>query len=386
MRVRSLSLGNFRNLASQRLELPAAGIALVADNARGKSSFLEAIYYLETFRSFRGARDDQLVRFGEEFFRVEAEVEGADGPVRVAAAWARGGRKRVTIGGDEFPRLGDALGRVGAILFAPSDLALVTGGPSERRRFLDILLSLNVRGYLEALQRFRQGLARRNAVLRDGGSPALVRAWDQGLSEDGARVAATRMTWVDRYRSHFARYSAAIADGSGSELRLRSSIAARIDGAGDGEHAEQPGNPTLPTESMCREAYGLALERGLEADRKAGVTRIGPHRDELRIEMEGPRRVDLRDFGSGGQKRTAALALRLVEADTLRDTRGSEPLILLDDVLAELDAGRSRRILDLFEGSREGQVIVTAPRASDLRIRSDLLPRWGIDEQGRIGP
>src|SRR5690606_22234481 len=154
----------------QDLEIPREGLALVGDNAQGKSSFLEAIYYLETFRSFRGARDEQLLAFGEGVFRVAGTVlredEGGSAPVdhEVTAAFAKEGkRKKVTVDGTEPDRLGDAIGSLGAVIFSPSDIELVGGGPDERRRFLDIVLSLNEPGYLGALQEYRQGLARRNA-------------------------------------------------------------------------------------------------------------------------------------------------------------------------------------------------------------------------------
>ena len=173
MRLSRLALRHFRNLANQELELPAEGVALIGDNAQGKSNFLEAIYYLETFRSFRGARDEQLVGFGEDVFRVvgtgtcEGSGEGVD--VEVAAAFERRGKKKkVTVDGREAERLGAALGKLSAVIFSPADVELVSGGPKERRKFLDIVLSLNEPGYLGALQDYRKVLERRNmqAALR----------------------------------------------------------------------------------------------------------------------------------------------------------------------------------------------------------------------------
>src|SRR5690606_14259732 len=139
----SLHLRGFRNFAEQRLDLPPAGVALVGDNGQGKTNLLEAIYYLQIFRSFRGAPDEQLVRFGEEVFRVEGRLSGEGGETVVAAAFdRRARRKRVTVNGAEPERIGDAIGRVGAVVFSPSDVGIVSGSPGERRRFLDIVLSL----------------------------------------------------------------------------------------------------------------------------------------------------------------------------------------------------------------------------------------------------
>jgi DNA replication and repair protein RecF len=132
------------------------------------------------------------------------------------------------------------------------------------------------------------------------------------------------------------------------------------------------------------EAYREALADSAERERRMATTVVGPHRDEmvLRLEDEGDD-LDLRDYGSGGQRRTAALALRLVEARTVREVRGEEPLILLDDVFAELDAPRSERVLELMNREETGQVVLTAPKESDVRIRRDTLPRWHI-RAGRV--
>lgn len=131
-------------------------------------------------------------------------------------------------------------------------------------------------------------------------------------------------------------------------------------------------------------SYRDALAASAERESRMGATVVGPHRDDIRFSLEGEGDdLDVREYGSGGQRRTAALALRLVEARTIRETRGSEPMILLDDVFAELDAGRSERVLHLMEREEAGQVLVTAPKEGDVRIRRDVLPRWRI-EAGRI--
>lgn len=375
-----LTLHHFRNLGVQELDLPPEGVAVVGENAQGKSNLLEAIYYLETLRSFRGARDDQLVAFQQPLFRVAAVVEEGGvpgGSVQLSAAFQRQGRrKRVTLDGIEPERMGDALGQVGAILFSPSDVALVSDGPGERRRFLDIVLSLNAPGYLRALQRFRQVLAQRNAALRDGAPSDLVRVWDGPLADAGAEVVAARARWIAGCAPAFSAYYAAVSGRGGASLAYRSnSMADETPGRGaDGEG--RAGEPV----GDLRERYRAALGDHLDRDRRMGTTTTGPHRDELLIRLEDEGRgLDVRDYGSGGQRRTATLALRLVEADTVREARGSEPIILLDDVFAELDEGRSSRILELLDRPGAGQVILTAPRESDIRVRRDSLPRWSIE-------
>jgi DNA replication and repair protein RecF len=143
--LRRLTLSHFRNFTELALDVPPEGAALVGDNGQGKTNLLEAVYYLEIFRSFRGAPDEQLVRFGEDVFRVEAGLDDGRGGERVVAAAfdRRTRRKKVTADGAEPERLGDALGSVGAVIFSPGDVELVAGGPGSRRRFLDIVLSLS---------------------------------------------------------------------------------------------------------------------------------------------------------------------------------------------------------------------------------------------------
>lgn len=380
-----LVLRHFRNLRDQELELPPEGVALIGDNAQGKSNFLEAVYYLETFRSFRGARDDQLVRFGEDVFRIVGTVErdepGAGGDdaavglgssTEIAAAFQRRGRKKkVTVDGMEAERLTDALGVLSAVIFSPSDVELVSGGPAERRRFLDIVLSLNERGYVKSLQDYRKILQRRNAALKAGASSSALAAWEPGLVRSGAEVMAARERWVDAKGEAFGDYYAAVSDEARAVMSYAPDV--RVTRTPGDEH----------TVGALAEALREALRDSSERERRRGVTVVGPHRDDVRLRLEDEDDgMDLRDYGSGGQRRTAALALKLVEAMTIRERRSRDPMILLDDVFAELDPGRSERVLELMEHEELGQVVITAPKDADVRIRRDRLPRWRIADGG----
>jgi DNA replication and repair protein RecF len=414
--LRRLKLYHFRNLGVQELSFPTEGVAIIGDNAQGKSNLLEAIYYLETFRSFRGGRDDQLIAFGQPLFRVagtfdraeadaEAEV-GADAEARaddlrasleIAAAYAREGkRKKVTVDGAEPDRLGDAIGRAAAVTFSPSDVAIVSEGPAERRRFLDIVLSLNRPGYLAALQRYRSVLNQRNAALRANAPPGAVSAWDDGLVAAGSVVFRERRRWIERWGGAFSAYYADIGGGQAAAMTyapnvpLRSGEATRAAGgagsaaAGDGTgggNGEDSGafRPGAPDAGAEAEAFRAALTESGDRERRLGTTVVGPHRDEVVFTVdEGEGGREIRDFGSGGQRRTAALCVRLVEAATIREARGREPIVLMDDVFAELDPGRSERVLKLIDREETGQVILTAPKEADIRVRGGDLPRWTI--------
>lgn len=367
MRLSGLTLHHFRNLGSQDLEFPPEGVALIGDNAQGKSNFLEAIYYLETFRSFRGARDEQLVGFDNELFRVTGTMQATDeecGTEVVTAAFERNGkRKKVSVNGDEPERLGDALGRLAAVVFSPRDTQLVSGGPKERRRFLDVVLSLSQPGYLAAVQDYRKTLHQRNVSLKSGQPPSVVMAWDSGLVKLGASVIQARREWLTLYCESFSNYYARVSGG----------VTARI------TYAPSLSLTGVASEQGIAEAFRDALSVTAERERRVGTTVVGPHRDDIQLQLDNRGSpLDLRQYGSGGQRRTAALALRLVEAKSIRESRCRRPLVLLDDVFAEFDSGRSERVLELMETEETGQVVLTAPREEHVRIHSDSLPRWSI--------
>ena len=363
-----LKLRLFRNLGDQELSFPPEGVAIIGANAQGKSNLLEAIYYLETFRSFRGARMEQLIAFGEDVFRVAGQVasenDAGGSPTEVAAAYEGSSRRRkVTINGTEPERIGDAIGRFGAVIFSPADLGIVNGGPVRRRRFMDVALSLNEEGYLVALQSFRHALAQRNAALRSGQLEAVVRAWDEPLARSAATVMGARRRWVSAWRDAFRGYYEEVSGGDSATMTYVPKVAVN-DWSDDGIYG------------ACRNA----LDARWAVDLRRKSTSAGPHRDELLLALvDGESEVEVRAFGSGGQCRTVALALRLVEGDSIRKARDSAPVLLLDDAFAELDDARRERVLGLMGHDRFGQVIITAPKESDLPLQGDVLPRWGIN-------
>jgi DNA replication and repair protein RecF len=367
MRLARLSVRDFRNLARVDLELPPEGMVVVGENGHGKTNLLEAAYYLQLLRSSRGARDMDLVRFGAAAFHVGADTTGPRGGHGIGVGFERATkRKRVTLDGAEPPRLSDALGALPAVLCSPRDAALIAGSPAERRRYLDVTLALTSRSYLTALQSYRGALARRNAALRDGlraaRDEARIAIWEPALAEHGARIWSARVAWVAKHQDRFASVCAEIGERGDASVRYQTSLAA--------------------TEGDVAGAIERALESKRALDLKRGLTHVGPHRDDLEITLDGR---ELRTFGSAGQHRTAAIALRVLERETLRDERDAAPLLLLDDPFAELDARRSARILELFAGAGAGQTILAVPRESDIPAGLTRLARWRVHD-GALSP
>lgn len=362
--LRSLALRDFRNLARLDLTIPSAGAAIVGENGQGKSNLLEAVYYLHLLRSVRGARDVDVIRFGAAGFHVAARAEGGLHHELSAGFERAGRRKRVKIDGAEPPRLSDALGALPCVLFSPADVDLVAGAPTARRRYLDILLALSSRPYLAALQRYRHALAQRNAALREavrasaGRGEQRVAVWEAPLAEHGATLWCERVAWTSQASPRFAAMCAAIGEQTPVGMRYATAL--------------EPASRDL---SDVRDAIARALEQKRGLDIRRGLTHAGPHRDDLTLTLDGR---ELRAFGSAGQQRTAAIALRLLEGDTLRERSGAAPLLLLDDPFAELDLRRSARILELLAARGMGQTLLTVPRESDIPPALTQLERWRI--------
>ena len=360
----ALALRDFRNLARLDLGVPSAGAVVVGENGQGKSNLLEAIYYLHLLRSVRGARDVDVVRFGAPGFHISARTAGGTFHELSAGFERQGRRKRVKLDGAEPARLSDALGALPCVLFSPADVDLVGGAPSSRRRYLDILLALSSRPYLAALQRYRVALAQRNAALRESLRATGARAeqrvavWEAPLAEHGAVLWRERVLWTGQAAGRFAELCASIGEQAPVAMRYATSL-----------------EPTSAAVHDVADALARALEQKRGLDMRRGITHAGPHRDDLALALDGR---ELRAFGSAGQQRTAAIALRLLEAETLHERLGAAPLFLLDDPFAELDARRSSRILDLLAEQGMGQTLLTVPRASDIPPALSSLARWRI--------
>lgn len=361
VRVAALTVRDYRNLAAVSLAVPDAGLVLVGDNGQGKTNLLEAVYLLQLLRGVRGARDADSVRFGEAGWYVEAQGDFARAR-RVSVGFdARRRRKQVKIDGVEVARLADAAGHLPSVFLSPDDQRLASGGPTERRRFLDVTLGLASRAYLGALSTYRHALSQRNAALRlaqkPGASHDPVAVWEPMLATQGAALWAARAAWVAAQAAAYRAHCAAIGERGTAAMTLRT-----------------PGAPGGTTDA---DALAGALERQRGHDVRRGLTHAGPHRDDLALTLDGR---DLRLVGSAGQQRTAAFALRLLEAATLREACGADPLLLLDDPFAELDDVRAARILGLLEAGGHGQVVLAVPRASDVPAALSSLARATITD------
>jgi len=362
MYLSHLSLVDFRSYPGAELTLDPGVTVVVGPNGQGKTNLVEAVGYLAGLASHRVAQDAPLIRLGADRAVVRGTVvrEGRSTLVEVEITAAKANRARVNRA--PVPRPRDVLGLVRCVLFAPEDLALVKGDPADRRRFLDDLLVARAPRFAGVRADYDRVLKQRNALLKSAsaamrarhgaaGSPDLrtLDAWDTHLARTGAELLAARLELVDTLRPLAAKSYDAVADGiAKGEARLdyRSSLGPDVELSPD------------------RDALAAALLEALgrirrdEIDR--GVSLVGPHRDDLLLGL-GP--MPAKGYASQGEAWSFALALRLASYDLLRGL-GDDPILLLDDVFAELDVGRRERLARLV-GAAE-QVLVTAAVTVDV--------------------
>lgn len=342
MFVRELTVQGFRNL-HPTVWCPGEGVnILYGDNAQGKTNLLEACWLFTGSRSFRGAKDGEMVGFGEEAARLGLAFT-AGGREQEAEMTIRQ-RRQVILNGVPLSSAAKLAGVFCGVVFSPAHLSLIKDGPEGRRRFVDAAYCQLKPGYVSALTEFHKALAQRNAFLRqcreEGGtsreSDGLLDLWDHTLAAAGARLTVARNHYLERLQP----LAAAVYDGlsGGREqlaLRWESPVGA------DGSPADI---------ARCWEG---ALHAARRNDLGAGFSTVGPHRDDLGIYLDGKA---VKVYGSQGQQRSAVLALKLAEASLLEQVTGEPPVAFLDDVMSELDVSRQDYILNHIEG---WQVFIT---------------------------
>jgi len=361
-----LTLHDFRSYATAEVALGPGVTAFVGRNGQGKTNLVEAVDYIARLSSHRVAGDAPLVRQGADPAAVRAAVV-RDGSTALLAVEINPGRSnRARINRSPLPRTREMLGMVRTVLFSPEDLALVKGDPGERRRFLDELLTLRAPRFAGVRADYDRVLKQRNTLLRSArasgasrgaraeSAVATLGVWDAHLARTGAELLAARIVLVRELRPLVAKAYAAVARGAGNAeagLVYRPSFELPTEVV-DGEIG--------PDRNDLVQALLAELERrrGDELDR--GVTLVGPHRDELALSLG---ELPVRGYASHGESWSFALALRLASYDLLR-AGGDDPILILDDVFAELDVDRRARLAELVAGAE--QVLVTAAVPADV--------------------
>ena len=353
MIIKKIEIRNFRNYREEIIEFDDRINLITGENGQGKTNLIEAINLLSMGKSFRTRREQEMIREGTSGFSVKGffEKEGRTHTVEVRFFEAeRRWKKTYLVGGAEKSSVYDLLGGVYTIVFSPEDLSIVKGSPDARRRFLDREIILLRPLYYHKLKKYKEILKSRNALLKkEEVEPALLSVYDEQLAKAGGELMNLRAAYVKELEKNSAACAASITDGKET---LRISYRASI--LSEEKNQEIEADKDTPDASAYERLFYEKLERARPRDLLARITEYGPHRDDLSIAVNGKH---LRIYGSQGQQRTAALALRLAEREMILRETGETAILLLDDVMSELDPSRQEKVLSGFS---ENQVFITA--------------------------
>ncbi len=350
MHLSHLRLRDFRNYARLDVDFTPGFHLLLGDNAQGKTNILEAIYLMATLRSFRGVGSAQMIRHGAKGYFVGGNVLGR-GDHEIKMFWSASERK-LSLNNQPVKKLADYFGALRTVVFCTEDLQLVKGAARSRRRFLDLLLAQTNPVYLSLLQRYMRAVRARNALLKQrSGDEAALDSFSAEMVKLGNEIISARRELIPKF-SPLARLAYRRISNDAEELRI--------------EYA-----PSVKNDF----AVELAQSRGRERTYRS--TLVGPHRDDLQLLLN---EKSASQFGSEGQKRSLAIALKMAQAEFLAGIHGSPPILLIDDVMGELDLKRRSGFLPLLEAARKtsGQVFMTATEENWPRELGKDLQKWNV--------
>lgn len=397
MYLTHLSLTNFRAFARLDMDVPRRILLLVGNNAQGKTSLLEAVYYLATFSSFHAQSDRQLINFlakGDDLIvaRVVIQFQRNNLPhkleVRLIQESAGNGgtrtRKEILVDGVKRSAQ-DALGHFNAVIFLPQMMRIIEESPEDRRRYLNLAISQIMPGYAQALSEYNQVVTQRNALLKQlnerGGDASQLDYWDQLLSERGSILVHTRIAAVRELEAAAQPIHQKLTNGD-EVLRMLYQPSYDPLPQPEGQYvlkfSSQADRSSFTLEQI-REGFAQKLAALRSEEVARGVTTIGPHRDEMRLLANG---IDLGDYGSRGQARTALLSLKLAEVAWMKEKTGEWPVLLLDETMAELDVKRRTDLLAYLSDCEQALLTTT-----DLNLfASEFVEKctvWKV-EDGRV--
>lgn len=345
MHLLALTLEHFRNYSQAHVELDPGLNLILGDNAQGKTNFLEAVYYVSRGRSFKSVRENDIIQFGEDWGKIKARIDREGRKRLVEVDFAIGTKRTYRINDIPVHRQREIRHQFDTVIFAPEDLRLIKGSPEGRRRFMDEIIEAVRPSYRTQLQKYNRILYQRNQLLKKGQGGRFFHqqmdALDTQMVKSASEIILLRAQYVDLLQKLAGPIHQRITR---NQETLKLVYKTPFDLGGD-----------------IKSAFAEGLAQGRKTDMVRKQTSQGPHRDDLEIFSSD---LLLRDFGSQGQQRTAALTLRIAELELLEYYHGSSPILLLDDVFSELDDHRSAVIVSYIQGR---QSLVTANTADSLK-------------------
>ncbi len=399
MYVDKLSLRNWRTYSELTFE-PASGLnIIVGDNAAGKTNLLESLYYLAAGASQRTSRDSELIRWGSDSFQIQAEIRGTRARHSLEFSYHQNEGKKYLLDGVQMDSLREVLGVVNAVIFSPDDLSLVKGAPENRRDFLDAEISQIDPRYQADAVRYRRIVRQRNDELKRIASAKSSKAtadllldpWNEQLVKTGRELISTRLLMLRLWGGSSCKSYKKLSRGSETltiayvmstqPKKVVVVAGSRVEEADGDISGKAPGRSSLRRRS--EQLLSASLKKLRDDEIRRGYTLAGPHRDDIGFYVN---QRAARHFASQGQQRSVALALKIGEVQWMKTQTSSQPLLLLDDVMSELDSSRSERLAQLV--GEDGQTFITCTDLGDLNIdRLEGATLWRVDagEVMRVG-
>lgn len=358
MLLKKINLQNFRNYTSQEVIFEEKINVFAGKNAQGKTNLLEAVHFLSTGRSFRTTRVFELIRRGSKGLEVSGIVEKDGSILRLSIHYSEH-NKAAQINERRVGKFNEIVGVLSTVAFAPDDIEIIKGYPSERRRYLDIQIAMLKRGYLLNLYRYNEVVRQRNAALK-AKSKDTISIWDAELARYGSYILEERKAVVKRLSTLACEQYMRI-----TEMKENLNICYRA--SVEGEDREEIEN----------KFYGQ-LQSRTGQELKTGMTMTGPHRDDLSFEING---FDAKSYGSEGQRRSAVIALRLAQFELAKEIAGDTPVVLIDDITSELDPVRKRAFMPLL---REKGQVFAATASGEEKLKEWSGAKFFSVENGNV--
>ncbi len=363
MILNSIQIENFRNITKAKITLGEKLNLVLGVNAAGKTSFLEAIHFVTTGRSFRGARENTLINHNSSFARLVGTIQSREGERIIEMAFDRQGKKRLSVDKVSLKRMSELLNLSAVVSVAPSDIVIIVGPPDNRRRFLDTVLSHCFPAYLSSLSSYTKALRQKNALLREQGGTDFKQLdiWNKQLTEYGEYILSKRLLFMDFLKKR------------GKEIYYSLSKNEEVEFAYSGSFA-------FHKRETIRGDFQKALNENLKRELKLRQSVIGIHRDNIRTTID---RKPVRQYGSRGQQRCAMISMKFAALEFMERIRNEKPLLLLDEAVSELDEKRSVNLLGL--SASVGQVII-ASTFQPREVKLDSKTKFFEIADGNITP
>ena len=340
MKIKSLTLHNFRNYERETVTFSENTNIVFGNNAQGKTNLLEAVYLFSHGKSHRTKSDAEMIKFGNEFMRLTLEFADKNRDYRAIMQLAKNGKKSVRINNVPITKLSMLMHYLKVVMFSPEDLEIVKGAPQLRRRFLDEAISQIYPLYLKCLISYHKNLAQKNNLLKKmkftgKTDDAMLSVWNEQIADDGSRIMHYRSEFVERLNGYAGKIHAEISE----------------------ENFKLLYTPSVECDIISKEAFLAKLETSAPREIENGSSLYGIQRDDLRFFINDR---EVKTYASQGQQRTAVLSMKIAQMESINELRGEYPVLLLDDIMSELDSARRRYLSDKI---RDKQVIITCTDA-----------------------